>query len=358
VQARSGVERIAYADRYDECSERRTIFLRMGFMPKMNRRMQSIAAGAMLLCVFASAHAQTHARFPMKPIRIVVPYPAGGPTDMTARTISPRMIEALGQQMVIDNRAGASTIIGTEIVARAPPDGHTLLLVTSTISMNPSVFRKLPYDVERDLVPVTQVIASPFALLAHPALPVRSTADLLALIKARPGQLLYPSSGVGSANHLAVVLLARLSRVEPAHVPYKGTAQGIADLVAGHVQFSLNNPLTSLPLANAGKLRLLATTGARRLALLPAVPTVSETVPGYEAGNWHALFAPGGTPREVVARLQAEVARALAAPEARSKLVEGGADPVGSSPDEFAAYFKSELAKWAQTVKTAKIQVE
>ena len=315
-------------------------------------------AVAALLSAPTVAQAQSAARFPVKAIRVVVPYPAGGPTDMTARSISPRMIEALGQQLMIDNRAGASTIIGTEIVARAPPDGHTLLLVTSTISMNPSVFRKLPYDVERDLVPVTQVIASPFAVLAHPALPVRTTGELLALIKAKPGQLLYPSSGIGSANHLAVLLLARLARIEPAHVPYKGTAQGIADLVAGQVQFSFNNPPTSLPLANAGKLRLLATTGAKRLALLPNVPTVSESVPGYEAGNWHALFAPGGTPREIVARLQAEVARALANAEVRSKLVEGGADPVGSTPDDFSIYFKSELAKWAQTVKTARIQIE
>lgn len=297
-------------------------------------------------------------RFPVKPIRVVVPYPAGGPTDMTARSISPRMVEALGQQLVIDNRAGGSTIIGTEIVARAPPDGHTLLLVTSTIAMNPSVFKKLPYDVERDLAPVTQVIASPFALLAHPALPVRTTRDLLMLIHARPGQLHYPSSGVGSANHLAVLLLARLTKIDPVHVPYKGTAQGIADLVAGHVQFSLNNPLTSLPLARAGKLRLLATTGARRLALLPETPTVSESVPGYEAGNWHSLFTSGGTPKEIVVRLQAEVARALAAPEVRAKLVEGGADPVGSTPEEFTRYFKSELVKWAQTVRTAKIQLE
>lgn len=305
----------------------------------------------------APALAQSTPRYPAKTIRIVVPYPAGGPTDTTARSISPRMIEALGQQMVIDNRAGASTVIGTEIVARAPPDGHTLLLTTSTVSLNPSVFKKLPYDVERDLVPVTQVIASPFALLAHPSLPVRTSADLLALIRSKPGQLLYPSSGIGSANHLAVVLLARLAKVEPVHVPYKGTAQGIADLIAGQVQFSLNNPLTSLPLARAGKLRLLATTGAKRLPLLANLPTVSETLPGYESGNWHALFAPVGTPKEIIARLQYEAARALAAPEVRNKLLEGGVDPVGSTPEEFAAYFRSELAKWAQTVKTAKIQI-
>ena len=306
----------------------------------------------------ALAPAQGTVRFPTKPIRVVIPFPAGGPTDLTGRSIAPRMSEALGQQIVIDNRAGGSTIIGTEIVARAPPDGHTLLLVTSTIAVNPSTVKKLPYDVERDLVPVTQVIATPFAVLAHPSVPARSVKELLAVLRAKPNQLHYPSSGVGTANHLAILLLARLARFEAVHVPYKGTAQGLADLVAGHVQFSFNNPLTSLSLVNAGKLRLYAITGARRLALLPNLPTVSEIVPGYEAGNWHSLFAPGATPREIVTRLHTEAARALAVPDVRSKLIEGGADPVGSSPDEFAAYFKSELAKWAQTVKAAKLQLD
>jgi len=323
-------------------------------------RATSSALALVMACAGAAAQAQTStpARFPTKAIRVVVPYPAGGPTDMTARTLAPRMSEALGQQIVIDNRAGGSTIIGTEIVARAPADGHTLLLVTSTIAVSPSTFKKLPYDVTRDLVPVTQVIATPFALLAHPSLPVRTTADLVALVRARPGQLHYPSSGVGTSNHLAIVLLSRLAKIEPVHVPYKGTAPGIVDLIAGHVQFSFNNPMTSLPLVNAGKLRVLATTGAQRLAILPKLPTVAETVPGYEAGNWHSLFATGGTPRDTVARLHAEVARALAAPDVRSRLLDGGAQIVGSSPEEFAAYFKAEIAKWAQTVKVAKIQVE
>ena len=321
------------------------------------RLVLQIIGSAIVLCQVLPGQAQG-TRFPVKPIRVIVAYPAGGPTDMTARSISPRMTEALGQPLVIDNRPGGSAIIATEMVARAPPDGHTLLLVTSTIAVTPSTFKKLPYDVERDLVPVTQAIASPFAVLAHPALPVQSVGDLLALIKSKPGQLYYPSSGVGSSNHLSVVLLARLAKIEPAHVPYKGTAQGITDLVAGHMQFSLNNPLTSLPLVRAGKLRLLATTGAKRLTLLPKVPTVSESVPGYEAGNWHALFAPGGTPKDIVARLQAEAARALAAPEVRARLIDGGVDPVGSTPEEFAVYFKSELAKWAQTVRTAGIRLE
>lgn len=320
------------------------------------------ATSSVLACALAAACAAVQAqgtpRFPAKAIRVVVPYPAGGPTDLTARTLAPRLSEAFGQQIVIDNRAGGSTIIGTEMVARAPADGHTLLLVTSTVAVNPSSFKRLPYDVTRDLVPVTQVIATPFALLVHPSLPVRTTGELVELIRARPGQLHYPTSGIGTSNHLSIVLLSRLAKIEPVHVPYKGTAPGLVDLIAGHVQFSLNNPMTSLPLVNAGKLRVLATTGAKRLAILPKLPTVAETVPGYEAGNWHSLFAPGATPREIVTRLHAEVARALAAPDVRSRLVDGGAEVVGSSPDEFAAYFKSEIAKWAQTVKAAKIQVE
>lgn len=308
-------------------------------------------------CAWAQGAARS-AAFPVKTIRIIVPYPAGGPADMTARTIAPRMSEALGQPIIIDNRSGGSTVIGTEIVARSPPDGHTLLMVTSTISMNPSVFKRLPYDTERDLAPVSQVIATPFAVLLHPSLPARNTREWLALVKSRPGQLHYPSSGVGSANHLAVLLLARLAGMDAVHVPYKGTAQGLADLLAGHVQFSFNNLLTSLPMVKAGRLRLIATTGARRLTLLPDVPAVAEAVPGYEAGNWHGLFAPGATPRETVTRLATEVNRALAAPDVRPRFVEGAAEPVGSTPEAFAAYFKTEIAKWAQTVKTAGIRIE
>ena len=302
------------------------------------------------------AHAQG---YPVKPIRIVVPYPAGGPADTTARLIAPRMTEGLGRQVIIDNRSGANTLVGTEHVAKSAPDGYTLLLVTSTISINPSTYRKLPYDTARDLVPVTVVITTPFTLIAHPALPVKSAADLVRLAKARPGQLLYPSSGVGSSNHLAIALLNLATGMETTHIPYKGTAQWFTDLIAGQVQFALTNPLASLPLARPGKIRMLATTGSKRLDILPDLPTLSETVArGYEAGNWHAMFAAAGTPREIVARLHAEVAKALAVPEVAAKFTDSGAHAVGMPPDEFAAFFRNEMAKWAKAVKVAGVTVE
>lgn len=299
------------------------------------------------------------ARFPQKTIRIVVPYPASGPVDLTTRTIAPRMSEALGQPLVIDNRPGGSTIIGTELVARAPADGHMLLMVTSTISINPSVQRKLPYDSVRDLAPVTIVVSTPFSLVTHPALPARTTAELLKLAKARPGQLMYPSSGIGSANHLAVALLGLTAGIQVTHVPYKGTAQGLTDLLAGHVQFALNNPLGTLPHVRQGKLRLLAVTGRQRLTVIPDVPTVAESgVPGYEAGNWHAMFAPGGTPPEVITRLRDEVVAALAVPEVKAQFTNGGAELGGMAPDAFRTYLKGEIDKWAKAVKVAGVQPE
>ena len=303
------------------------------------------------------AHAQ--GGYPARPIRIIVPYPAGGPADTTARLVAPRMSEALGRQVIIDNRSGANTLIGTELVAKSPPDGYTLLLVTSTISINPSTYRKLPYDTARDLIPVTVVISTPFTLITHPALPVKSAGDLVRLAKARPGQLLYPSSGIGSANHLAIALLSRTTGMETTHIPYKGTAQWLTDLVAGQVHFALTNPLASLPLARADKVRLLATTGAKRLPLLADVPTLAESVArGFEAGNWHAMFAPAGTPREIVLRLHGEVAKALGVPEVAAKFIESGAHVVGMPPDEFSAFFRSEMAKWEKAVKLAGVTVD
>jgi tripartite-type tricarboxylate transporter receptor subunit TctC len=321
------------------------------------------ALTACALALIATGHAgpsyAQSERWPSKPIRIVVPYPPSGPTDTTARVIAPRMSEALGRQIVIDNRSGANTLIGTEMVAKAPPDGHTLLMVTSTISINPSTYKKLPYDTLRDLLPVTMVVSTPFMLIVHPSLPVKTPVDLFRLAKARPGHLLYPSSGVGSANHLAIALLSRMAGVETTHVPYKGTAQWMTDIVAGQMHFAMTNPIASLPLAKVNKVRLLATSGSRRLQLMPEVPTIAETaIPGYEAGNWHGMFAPAGTPQEIVNRLHAEVAKALAAPDIEARFVESGAHVGGTSPERFSAFFRSEVAKWAKAVKVAGVTTE
>jgi tripartite-type tricarboxylate transporter receptor subunit TctC len=309
-----------------------------------------------VLAASGCAHAQG---WPSKPIRMVVPYPPSGPTDTTARLITPRMAESLGRQIIIDNRSGANTLIGTEAVAKSAPDGYTLLMVTSTISINPSMYRKLPYDTLRDLVPVTVVISTPFTVITHPSLPVRTPHDLIRLARSQPGQLLHPSSGVGSSSHLAIVLLNRTAGIETTHIPYKGTAQWQTDLMAGQLHFALTNPVGSLPLARAGKVRLIATTGAKRLPMMPDVPTLGESaVRGYEAGNWHAMFAPAATPREIIARLHAEVAKALAVPEIASRFTESGAHVIGMPPDEFAAFFRSELAKWAKAVKLAGVTAE
>jgi tripartite-type tricarboxylate transporter receptor subunit TctC len=309
-----------------------------------------------VLTASACARAQS---WPTKPIRMVVPYPPSGPTDTTARLITPRMMESLGRQIIIDNRSGANTLIGTEAVTKAAADGYTLLMVTSTISINPSMYRKLPYDTVRDLVPVTVVISTPFTVITHPSLPVRTPQELIRLAKSQPGQLLHPSSGVGSSSHLAIVLLNRTAGIETTHIPYKGTAQWQTDLMAGQLHFALTNPVGSLPLARAGKVRLIATTGAKRLPMMPDVPTLGESaVRGYEAGNWHAMFAPAATPREIVVRLHAEVAKALAVPEIASRFTESGAHVMGMPPDEFAAFFRSELAKWAKAVKLAGVTAE
>lgn len=328
---------------------------------RLPNRLLAIASIAALTGHVGPAYDQTiaGAKFPSRTIRVIVPYPASGPVDLTTRTIVPRMTEALGQSIIVDNRPGGSTILGTELVARAPADGHTLLMVTSTVSINPSVHRKLPYDTLRDLAPVTVVISTPFALVTHPSLPVRSVPDLVRLARSKPDELLYSTSGTGSANHLAVVLFNLIAGIKTVQVPYKGTGQSLTDLMAGHIHFAMNNPLVTLPHTRQGKLRLLALTGKRRLAAAPETPTVAETgLTGYEAGNWHAMFATGGTPRDTVQRLRAEVAAALAAPEVKSRLLDGGAELGGMLPEEFAAYLKSEVAKWSKAVKAAGVQPE
>jgi tripartite-type tricarboxylate transporter receptor subunit TctC len=316
------------------------------------------ASIALLLLHPLLAQAQS-SPWPTKPVRLVVPYPAGGPTDIVARLISPTISEALGRPIVIDNRGGAGTLIGTEAVARAPPDGHTLLIVTSTISINPSTYKKLPYDTMRDLVPLTVVSAMPHTLIAHPSLPVKTVRAFVDLAKARPGQLLYPSSGIGSTNHLDVVLLARRLGIKATHIPYKGTAQWQTDLMAGQVHFALASPVGTLPLARSGKVRLLATTGAERLPIMPDVPTITESVaPGYVAGNWFGIFAPAGTPVEVLERFHRQVVKALELPEIRTKLTDAGTQPVGMPPDVFARYFRSEVEKWARAIELAGVTIE
>jgi tripartite-type tricarboxylate transporter receptor subunit TctC len=297
--------------------------------------------------------------FPVKSIRLVAPYPAGGPVDAVARTLAPRLGELLGQQVVIDNRAGGGTVIGTEIVARAAPDGHTCLIITSAIAINPAVIRKMPYDAQRDLAAVTKVSSSPFILITHPAVPARNAAELIKLAKARPGELLFASSGIGGANHLSGVQFNLAAGINTVHVPYKGTAPLLTDLVAGQTQFNFSNPLGSMPLVRAGKLKVLGVGASKRMEFAPEIPTISESgLPGFETGVWFAFFTTGGTPRDVVLRLNTELTRTLATPDVRQKITAGGALVNASTPEELSAYLRSEIQKWAQVVKAAGVVPE
>jgi tripartite-type tricarboxylate transporter receptor subunit TctC len=297
--------------------------------------------------------------FPAKPVRMVVPFAPGGPVDMIARVVSPRLTESLGQTVVVDNRAGGGSTIGTELVVRAPADGYTVLLTSSSIAINPSIYPQITFDPAKDLAPVTWVAASPLTLVVHPSLPARSVKELVALARMRNGELVFASSGTGSAPHLAGELFASMSGVRLVHVPYKGAGPATSDLLAGHVPMMFNNMLSSVPNVQAGKLRALAVTSSSRSPALPEVPTLAEAgVAGYEATTWYAYFAPGGTPRPLVDRHHREMAAALKVREVHGRLSVQGVDPVGAGPDELARHLDSELRKWAKVVKASGARAE
>ncbi len=295
--------------------------------------------------------------YPARPIRLIVPLAAGGGVDTSARAIGQKLTEAWGQQVVIENRPGAGGTIATEMVARAAPDGYTLLMASSGHAITPSLY-KLSYDAIRDFAPITVVVLAPNVLVVHPSLPVRSVKELIALAKARPNELLWSSSGNGSPQHFALELLKIMTGVRIVHVPYKGTAPGMTDLIAGRVSVTSASIVSTMPHVNAGRLRALAVASGRRSQVAPQLPTVAESgVPGYEIDVWHATMAPAATPKEIVARLYEEIARILAQPDVRERLLAMGLEPVGNSPDQFAAYLRAEVAKWAKVVREADIRI-
>ena len=321
------------------------------------RRLASVLCTAMIALPAAGAWAQSG--YPSKPVRMVVPSSPGGGTDITARILAPKLTERLGQQVVVENRAGAGTMIGTEVVAKAPPDGYTLLMGLSTLAINPAMYKKVPYDALRDFAPISQIIAAPNMLVVHPSVPVKTVKELIAFARARPGQLNYASAGQGTNPHLSMELFLSMTGLKVVHIPYKGLAPGIIDLLAGHVSLAAATMLTGLPHVRSGRLRCLGTTGAKRAAVLSDFPTVSEAgVTGYEASQWYGVLAPAQTPKEIVTRLHTELTRILQAPDMRERLIADGTDPVGSSPDEFARYIQSELTKWAKVARDAGIQPE
>jgi tripartite-type tricarboxylate transporter receptor subunit TctC len=296
---------------------------------------------------FASAaHAQA---YPAKAIRIVVPYPAGGTSDILARSVGQKLSEAWGQPVVVDNKPGANGNVGAEIVAKAAPDGYTLLLADiGSLAISPSVYPTLPFDPAKDFAPVTMVAYSPHILVVHPSVPVASVKELIAMAKAKPGKLNFAISGVGGAPHLAGVDFALRTGVDWVYIPYKGGAQAIADVAGGQADVTLNGMLATYPLVKGDKLKLLAVSSAKRMTAIPEVPTIAEAgVPGFESGSWQGVIAPAGTPPGIVAKLNAEIARIVGTPEMRENLGKQGAEVRTTTPDEFGTFIRTEKARWA-----------
>jgi tripartite-type tricarboxylate transporter receptor subunit TctC len=299
------------------------------------------------------------AQFPSKPVRIVVAFPAGGGTDIVARLLAPRLAESWGQQVIVDNRAGASGVIGTELAARSAPDGTTLFLGTlGNLAVNPYLYPQMTVDPLRDFAPVTQVVAVHFVMVANPSVPAKSVAELIALAKSQPGKINYSSSGPGGAPHLAGELLKSMAGVDIVHVPYKGSAPSFQDLLGGRVSFTCDSLVQALPYIRDGRLRALAVLGATRTPLLPDVPTVGETLPGYELTNWFGLVAPVATPRETVARIHGDVVRLLRDPAIAERLSGMGATAIGNEPAEFGAVMRSDSEKWGRLIREAHIKAE
>jgi tripartite-type tricarboxylate transporter receptor subunit TctC len=305
------------------------------------------------LVLFALAGGAAAQSYPSKPIRFIVPFAAGGGTDFVARIVGQRLNEALGQSLVIDNRGGASGAIGTELAAKAAPDGYTLLLGSAgPLTILPGLSPHLPYDSIRDFAPVTLVSSMPYLLVVHPSLPVKSVRDLIALARAKPGQLNFASPGNGSTTHLANELLKMLAKVDVVHVPYKGVAPALNDLLAGQVQFMSGDLSTVLPQVKAGRLRALAVTGEQRSPLVPELPTIAESgVPDYAASGWFGVLAPASTPRSIITQLNAVIVKGLMNADTRERLAALGGEVVANTPAEFAAYLRDDLAKWSKLIK-------
>jgi len=316
-----------------------------------------IACAALTAAAAAAVFAQTG--YPSKPVRMVVPSSAGGGTDIVARIIAPELSKRLGQQIVIDNRPGAGTMIGIEVAAKSPADGYTVLMGLSTLAINSALYKKVPYDPQRDFAPITQAVSSASIIVVHPSVPVKTLKELIAFARARPGQINYASAGTGTYPHMTMELFLSMAKLKMVHIPYKGTGPAMIDMVAGQVATMAATILTGMPQIRAGRLRPLAITSAARSPIVPDLPTVAEAgLPGYESVQWYGMLAPARTPRDIITRLHGEATRVLQQPEIKARFAGDGADPVGSTPEEFTRYIQSELTKWAKVARDAGIQQE
>jgi len=318
-------------------------------------RILALSIGLMVLAWGTVVHAADRAR----PIRLIVPFSPGGSNDIMARLFGQKYYESTGQQVIVDNRPGASGIVGTQAAANAAPDGYTLLMMSLTLTVNPSLYRKLPYDTEKDLVPVTLIATAPLMLVINPSLPVKTVKEFIAYAKANPGKLNFGSGGRGTTPHLAGEMLKTMAGIQSTHVPYKGGGPALTDVMGGQIQFMLENIPSTLPFVQAGRLRALAVTAKKRSPLVPDLPTLDEAgLTGYEIVGRNGLFFPAGTPDENVQKIHEETVKMLAQPDVKERLATLGAEGMGSSPAEFAAFLRAEIAKWAKLVKQAGLELQ
>ena len=302
-----------------------------------------------------TALAQTAASFPNKPVRFIAPFPPGGSTDTLARLVSLRLSEMWGQQVAVENRGGAGGTIGVELAARAAPDGYTIVMGhVGTFGFNPTLYPKLPYDAIKDFAPITILATVPNGMAVHPSLPVKTARDFVALAKAKPGELLYASGGSGSASHLAGEYFRLLTKINMVHVPYKGTGPAMISMISGQTTMTITGMVALMPHVKSNRLKLLGVATMKRLAILPDVPTINESgVPGYDANQWYGVLTQAAVPRDIVAKLHADIVKVLARPDIKERLAADGAEPVANTPDQFAAHIKSEIARWAPVVKAS-----
>ena len=320
----------------------------------------TLAVIVIALVAFITIEPQAAAQsYPSKPIRLIVPFPPGGVTDIVGRILAQKLSEELDQQVIVDNRGGAAGAIGAQAAAKATPDGYTLLMATATHAINATLMPNPNFDLVNDFMPVTLAASVPLLLAVNPEFPAKNVQELIAIAAARPGQVNFASGSTGSASHLAAEILNNMAHVSMVHIPYKGGSLAIQDLVAGHVQLMFENMPSILPFVQSGRLRGIAVTSLKRSAAAPELPTMIELgFPGFEAGSWYGLFAPAGTPPEIVARLNAELVATLRTPETRKLLMDQGAEPVGNSPEEFSAFILEEIAKWGRVIRSARIKIE